>query len=311
MTSGGKRQNDDYTNRVTPLFGFYRYDGDVYIATDSRDRIIASGYKCVRILDSNGTVTLTITGPDGRRFEDIQHIAVREDDHILVTECVRKSEKTEYGTSSGYELKVNVFDPDGKFVGTENVETYFKNVDDDGTFPSIEHATFTRPDASGRIYEKIRDSGDTCIRVTDSNGDQVSEIRATGQYRESIAFADAFTVDRKGRIIAVDEHKITVRVFEPSGKQIFQFSGVQLGGRSYSKVYDVAADSQGRILISGRVDKESIIQVFAPNKEQDRRFDSKNHHKTEDPLHVLKIRYAKGEITEEQFDHMVKKLHNS
>ena len=296
-----------YPYSVTPLFELYRhYSGDVYIATDSRDRIIASGHKCVRILDPDGTVTLTITGPDGRRFGDIMHIAVREDDHILVTERVRKSEVNE--------LQVDIFDPDGEVVGTENVETYFRNVSndmEDATFADMGNATFAHPDANGRIYEKIDNSEGTCIRVTDSDGDQVSVIQATGHHGERIAFVDAFTVDRKGRIITVDKHRITVRVFEPSGKQIFQFSGVQLGGRSYTQVCDVAADSQGRILISGRVDEESIIQVFVPSKKQDRRFNPKNHRKTEEPLHILKIRYAKGQITEEQFDHMVKKLRNS
>ncbi len=33
-----------------------------------------------------------------------------------------------------------------------------------------------------------------------------------------------------------------------------------------------------------------------------------NHHKTQDPINILKERYAKGEITKEEFDSMKKDL---
>jgi hypothetical protein len=106
----------------------------------------------------------------------------------------------------------------------------------------------------------------------------------------------------------VDNHKTTIRIFDHNGSLVKSVRSAEVGGRD-SRVGGVAVDSMGRIIVSGSWPEyggysnsniNDMIQIFGPVP--------KDADGAEDPLRILKTRYARGEITDEQFETMKKRL---
>ena len=122
------------------------------------------------------------------------------------------------------------------------------------------------------------------IKITD-RGYSIKEI--------SLHHIGAVTVDRWDRIIAAHDSSITI--YDHSGRLVNSVHG------RYISADGVAADGTGRIIVSGRDPNDNgMIQIFdtvPPGADS-----------AEDPLRILKARYARGEITDKQFEAMKKRL---
>ena len=164
--------------------------------------------------------------------------------------------------------------------------------------------------------QMARDSYDRIISnhpltIRDSSGADVKQISVRGTHGEGIGFADALTVDKWDRIIAVEAYMLTIRIFDHAGNLVRTVRGTAVGGKKLEKIYGVAADGMGRIIISGMdEDNVTLIQVFGTVRKPKKRPAgiSRNVSRNNDPLHILQVRYAKGELTDEQFESMKKKL---
>ena len=286
--------------------------GVVPVTTDAANRIIIGDHWCVRILNPDCSVKKTITDADGRggEFGTITAITVDQKNRIVVAgRC--------HGKRGGHARYVRTFDADGEARPTEfkritdMLESYPKMARDshdrviDAT-KELSMDTFT----GGTI--NVPDSSGTSIIIRDSSGNDVKKITVGGAHSERIKFADALTVDRWDRIITVDLYRLTIRFFDHEGELIRAVPGTSIGGKSLEIIHGIAADGMGRIVISGR-DKNGValIQVFGPGNKT-RKNPSRSEQRTMkrgmDPLRILKVRYTKGEITDEQFDAMKKRL---
>ena len=277
--------------------------GTVPVATDAANRIIVGDHGCVRILNPDGSIKRIITDADGQggMFGAITAVAIDQKNRIVVADYRDDghSEQTKH---------VRSFDANGVFLES-NTDDEFRAKGFEHMADMLESYPKMARDSHDRV---ISDGGWSSIKIQDASGNDVKEISVGGTYDERIKFADALTVDRWDRIITVDRYRLTIRFFDHEGEPIRAVPGTSIGGRTLASIHGVASDGMGRIIISGR-DKNGValIQIFDPGnkpKTKTERYKPRIAERDRDPLHILKVRYAKGEITDEQFETMKKRL---
>ena len=174
---------------------------------------------------------------------------------------------------------IRIFDSNGKFVQSFTECEYSAKVDA-RLAKFLDSYPYLAYDSHGRSIAAERSE----IKITD-RGYSIKEI--------SLRHIGAVTVDRWDRIIAVHDSSITI--YDHSGRLVNSVHG------RYISADGVAADGTGRIVVSGRDPNDNgMIQIFdtvPPGADS-----------AEDPLRILKARYAKGEITDKQFEAMKKRL---
>ena len=309
----------------------------VPIATDDMNRIIVADHGCVKILNPDGGIVGTIVDADGQggRFGEIMAVTTDQKNRIAVLDHLDKNEQ------SGACNHIRIFDSKGRFVESfaevdareESSDSIFeeerippkrndnayKGADKRlvavlGSYPKLAYDSHGRvvrsvyyEDRGGREPRIDFDKG-SYITIEDSRGREIKKIEVAGGHNELIGFADAITVDKWDRIVVVDNHKTTIRIFDHNGSLVKSVRSAEVGGRD-SRVGGVAVDSMGRIIVSGSWPEyggysnsniNDMIQIFGPVP--------KDADGAEDPLRILKTRYARGEITDEQFETMKKRL---
>ena len=296
---------------VQALFRIH-YVGPVSVATDAANRIIVGCPGCVKIMDPDCSVKKTITDADGQggMFGAITAVTTDKKGRIVVADyCGERHEKTEH---------VRVFDASGKFLESctgnefrangcarvaDVLESYPKMACD-----SHDRVVVSTHEGLAEGYRRLRNQ----VEIRDASGNGVKRITVDGAHGERIYFADALTVDRWDRIIAVETYLLTIRIFDHAGTLTGTVRGTSIGGKSLVRIHGIASDGTGRIIISGRDENGvALIQIFGPGNKP-RTKPGKNKQRTAkrdmDPLRILKVRYAKGEITDEQFEAMKKRL---
>ena len=269
-------QNDDYAYRLVPpdtVRPLLYKAGGIRIATDSMDRIIVAGHGCVKILNPDGGIVETIVDADGRggRFGVIKAVAIDRQSRIVVRDGDH----------------IRVFDSNGKFVQSFTEREYSAKVDARlaeflGSYPYLAY------DSHGRAVVALRDSG---IMIRD--GGIMMEDRGKAIEKIDAPDIDALTVDRWDRTIAA--HGSAITIYDHTGRLVNSVHG------RYIRADGVAADGTGRIIVSGRdSNSNGMIQVFGPVP--------RDAGSAEDPLHILKVRCARGEITREEYAEMKKIL---
>ena len=174
---------------------------------------------------------------------------------------------------------IRIFDSNGKFVQSFTECEYSAKVDA-RLAKFLDSYPYLAYDSHGRSIAAERSE----IEITD-RGYSIQEI--------SLHDVGAVTVDRWDKIIAAHDSSITI--YDHSGRLVNSVHG------RYIRADGVAADGTGRIIVSGRDPNDNgMIQIFdtiPPGADS-----------AEDPLRILKARYAKGEITDKQFEDMKKRL---
>ena len=283
---------------VQALFEMHA-SGVVSVATDTANRIIVGDHGCVRVLNPNGNIEKTITrAGHGAALEPITAVTVDHENNIFATDY--------RGDMDSDTESIHMFDANGVFVES-NTGNGFRGKGFGHMVDMLESYRKMARDSHGRIISN--DFGSVTIR--DSSGTDVKRISVHGAYHEGIKFAGALTVDKWDRIIAVEAYMLTIRIFDHAGNLVRAVRGTAVGGKKLEKIYGVAADGMGRIIISGRDENGVVlIQVFGTVRKPKKRpvGISRNVSRNNDPLHILQVRYAKGELTDEQFESMKKKL---
>ena len=175
---------------------------------------------------------------------------------------------------------IRVFDSNGKFVQSFTECEYSAKVDA-RLAEFLDSYPYLAYDSHGRAVVALKNGG---MMMSDRDED-IKGIAAPD--------TNALTVDRWDRIIAAHDSSITI--YDHSGRLVNSVHG------RYIRADGVAADGAGRIIVSGRDPNDNgMIQIF----------DTVPHgaDSAEDPLRILKARYAKGEITDKQFEAMKKRL---
>ena len=273
--------------------------GVVPVATDAANRIILGDHGCVRILNPNYNVERTITGAgkNGVALKSITAVAADHKNNIFAVDY--------WNDRYSYTKFVHMFDANGAFLKSDLDDEIRGNVP--GHMADVlESYPKTARDSHGRTISVNWKS----ITIRDSSGNDVKEISVGGAYGERIEFADALTVDKWDRIIAVEKYLLTIRIFDHDGNLVRTARGTSMGGKKLKEIHGVAADGMGRIIISGRDENGVIlVQVFgAIRKPVKTPRSPRNVGRDDDPLRILQVRYAKGELTDEQFESMKKKL---
>ncbi len=187
---------------------------------------------------------------------------------------------------------IKILKPDGTIVKT------FEKTDEE-----VDEEQELR-DSRGRI---LKCHWGSSIDIYDQSENHVKSISEYGKYNETLSIADGFTIDKWDNIIAVSTYRLSIRIYDPLGNLIKYIRGAGIGGKNFEEIYNVTSDSRGRIIIAGRSDGENIIQIFARSAKKQKQNFSRPR-KTEDPYNIIKVRYAKGEITYKEFEHMKKNL---
>ena len=269
------------------------------VATDAANRIILGDHGCVRILNPNYNVERTITGAGKHdvALESITAVAVDHKNNMFVVDY--------WNDRHNYTKFVHMFDTNGAFLESVQDDEIRGNVPEH-MVDVLESYPKTARDSHGRTLSIDWNS----IAIRDSSGNDVKKISVGGAYDERIEFADALTVDKWDRIIAVEKYLLTIRIFDHDGNLVRTARGTSMGGKKLEEIHGVAADGMGRIIISGRDENGVIlVQVFgAIRKPVKTPRSQRNVGRDDDPLRILQIRYAKGELTDEQFESMKKKL---
>ena len=174
---------------------------------------------------------------------------------------------------------IRIFDSNGKFVQSFTECEYSAKVDA-RLAKFLDSYPYLAYDSHGRSITAERNE----IEITD-RGYSIQEI--------SLHDVGAVTVDRWDRIIAA--HGSSITIYDHSGRLVNSVHG------RYIRADGVAADGTGRIIVSGRDPNDNgMIQIFDTVPQ--------GADSAEDPLRILKARYAKGEITDKQFEAMKKRL---
>ena len=175
---------------------------------------------------------------------------------------------------------IRVFDSNGKFVQSFTGREYSAKVDA-RLAEFLDSYPYLAYDSHGRAVVALTDSG---IMMKDRDKD-IKRIDAPD--------TDALTVDRWDRTIAA--HGSAITIYDHTGRLVNSVHG------RYIRADGVAADGTGRIIVSGRdSNSNGMIQVFGPVP--------RDAGSAEDPLHILKVRCARGEITREEYAEMKKIL---
>ena len=175
---------------------------------------------------------------------------------------------------------IRVFDSNGKFVQSFTGREYSAKVDA-RLAEFLDSYPYLAYDSHGRAVVALTDSG---IMMKDRDKD-IKRIDAPD--------IDALTVDRWDRTIAA--HGSAITIYDHTGRLVNSVHG------RYIRADGVAADGTGRIIVSGRdSNSNGMIQVFGPVP--------RDAGSAEDPLHILKVRCARGEITREEYAEMKKIL---
>ena len=297
-------------NTIRTLFEIPTF-AEVPIAADGMGRLIVADHGRVRIMNRDGESSGIIVDAVGQggRFGIIRAVTTDGRNRIIVRHD---------GVKGGGE-RINVFDQRGKFRGS----LVRPEVDDDGretaadpSSRSVGRNQVSQEEADGRLVATLdnypmlaHDSHGRAIKanggkieITDSQGMKVGEIDASG--------VDALTVDRWDRIITVDSYRLTIRIFDHRGNLVGLVRGADIGNARFSGgiamdnestgtedsimsgVSGVAVDDKGRIFVSSWRTGSHMIQIFDSAPKQ------------EDPLRILQARYAKGEITKDEFIEM-------
>ena len=297
-------------NTIRTLFEIPTF-AEVPIAADGMGRLIVADHGRVRIMNRDGESSGIIVDAVGQggRFGTIRAVTTDGRNRIIVRHD---------GVKGGGE-RINVFDQRGKFRGS----LVRPEVDDDGretaagpSSRSVGRNQVSQEEADGRLVATLdnypmlaHDSHGRAIKanggkieITDSQGMKVGEIDASG--------VDALTVDRWDRIITVDSYRLTIRIFDHRGNLVGLVRGADIGNARFSGgiamynestgtedsimsgVSGVAVDDKDRIFVSSWRTGSHMIQIFDSAPKQ------------EDPLRILQARYAKGEITKDEFIEM-------
>ena len=307
---------------VQRLFKIYSLS-EMPVAVDTADRIILGDHGCVRILNPDCSVKKIITDADGQgcMFGEITAVTTDKKNRIIVADVHtqvlipdnyyerRKIERTKH---------VRVFDANGKFLES-NTDDEFRANGHTRIADMLERPRVMACDSHDRVVAVVVNDPsmghrrlDTRIEIRDTSGNAVKEISVDGGHGERIDFADALTVDKWDRIITVERHLLTIRIFDHAGNPIKTVRGTSIGGKNLKRIHGIASDGTGRIIISGYDENGvALIQIFGPGNKP-RTKPGRNRQRTVqhgmEPLRILKVRYAKGEITDEQFEAMKKRL---
>ena len=174
---------------------------------------------------------------------------------------------------------IRIFDSNGKFVQLFTECEYSAKVDA-RLAKFLDSYPYLAYDSHGRSIAAERSE----IEITD-RGHSIQEI-----FLDDVG---AVTVDRWDRIIVA--HGSSITIYDHSGRLVNSVHG------RYIRADGVAADGTGRIIVSGRDPNDNgMIQIFDTVPQ--------GADSAEDPLRILKARYAKGEITDKQFEAMKKRL---
>ena len=174
---------------------------------------------------------------------------------------------------------IRIFDSNGKFVQSFTECEYSAKVDA-RLAKFLDSYPYLAYDSHGR---SIAAEGSS-VQIMD-RGYSIQEI--------SLDDVGAVTVDRWDRIIVAHDSRITI--YDHSGRLVNSVHG------RYISADGVVADGMGRIIVSGRDPNDNgMIQIFDTVPQ--------GADSAEDPLRILKARYAKGEITDKQFEDMKKRL---
>ena len=269
-------QNGDYAYRLVPpdtVRPLLYKAGSIRIATDSMDRIIVAGHGCVKILNPDGGIVETVVDADGRggRFGAIKAVAIDRQSRIVVRD----------------DDHIRVFDSNGKFVQSFTEREYSAKVDA-RLAEFLDSYPYLAYDSHGRAVVALRAGG---IMIKD--GRIMMENRGKDIKKIDAPDIDALTVDRWDRTIAA--HGSAITIYDHTGRLVNSVHG------RYIRADGVAADGTGRIIVSGRdSNSNGMIQVFGPVP--------RDAGSAEDPLHILKVRCARGEITREEYAEMKKIL---
>ena len=218
-----------------------------------------------------------ILNPDGSVVENIVDADGRGGRFVAI-KAVTVDRQNRIAVRDGDHIRV--FDSNGKFVQSFTVREYFAKVDA-RLAEFLDSYPYLAYDSHGRAVVALTDGG-IVMRDRDK---AIKQIDAPD--------IDALTVDRWDRIIAA--HGSAITIYDHSGRLVNSVHG------RYIRADGVAADGAGRIIVSGRDPNDNgMIQIF----------DTVPHgaDSAEDPLRILKARYAKGEITDKQFEAMKKRL---
>ena len=274
------------------------------ITTDGMNRMILGDHGRVRILNPNGRVEKTITDADGqgKRFGRIDAVATDRNGRIVVKDFVDSDNQY-----------VRIFDSKGihmeSFADGDTPKKEFERL------VEVLHAgPMVERDSHGRVIQGTCVISQYCyysrITIEDTLGNFVKEIEIRGAHGNLINFAESLTVDKWDRIITVERYSLTIRVFERNGDLVSTIRGTSVGGKNMNEISGITTDRMGRIIISGTdCNDNEVIQIFGAElglKRKQR--GGRRLQSAEDPIHILKVRYAKGKITDEQFEAMKKKM---
>ena len=218
-----------------------------------------------------------ILNPDGSIVENIVDADGRGG-RFVATKSVTVDRQNRIVVRDGDHIRI--FDSNGKFVQSFTECEYSAKVD--ARLAEFLHSyPYLAYDSHGR---SIAAEGSS-VQIMD-RGHRIQEIDLPGD-------VGAITVDRWDRIIVAHDSRITI--YDHSGRLVNSVHG------RYIRADGVAADGMGRVIVSGRdPNGNGMIQIFDTVPQ--------GAGSAEDPLCILKARYAKGEITDKQFEDMKKRL---
>ena len=243
--SAGTVQNFTTTINVTPLLelrgetiangGGGVFNGPQQIALDSAGNLYVpdEDNDQIQIFDANGVFLNSFgeSGTNDGQFTTPSAVAVNSTGHIFVSD-------------RGSNSNVQIFYNNGTFI---------KKLEG---FNSPEGITIGPNDT---IYAS--NTGDSSIRIFDSNGVFDREFGVQGDADGELDFPRGIAVNSTGHIFVSDSDNDRIQVFHNDGTYIRQFGGVGSGSDQFSGPYDIAlVPVTGHIYIADYLNDR--IQIF-------------------------------------------------